>query len=104
MVPLERVLVETDSPYLVPQPLRAKRNEPLFVKRVAEKLAEIRGLTLALDRLTALDRHGRDLTQRELGVALYEVIANFAVYRTYVNAQVVSDEDRAEWARMLAAT
>lgn len=46
MAPLERVLVETDSPYLIPQPLRARRNEPLFVKRVAEKLAEIRGLTL----------------------------------------------------------
>jgi TatD DNase family protein len=46
MAPLNRVLVETDSPYLVPQPLRAKRNEPLFVKYTAEKLAEIRGMTL----------------------------------------------------------
>ena len=47
MVPLDRVLVETDSPYLVPKPQRARRNEPLFVKYVAEKLAEIRGMTLA---------------------------------------------------------
>ena len=47
MVPLERMLVETDSPYLIPQPIRAKRNEPRFVQRVAGKLAEIRGMTLA---------------------------------------------------------
>lgn len=47
LAPLARILVETDSPYLVPKPLRAKRNEPLFVKHTAEKLAEIRGLTLA---------------------------------------------------------
>jgi len=45
MVPLDRVLVETDSPYLVPQPMRAKRNEPLFVKYVAEKLADIRNMS-----------------------------------------------------------
>ena len=45
IAPLERILVETDSPYLVPQPLKAKRNEPLFVKHIAEKLAEIRGMT-----------------------------------------------------------
>jgi TatD DNase family protein len=46
LVPLSRILVETDSPYLVPKPLRARRNEPLFVKHTAEKLAEIRGMTL----------------------------------------------------------
>ncbi len=46
MLPLDRVLVETDSPYLVPQPLRAKRNEPLFVHYTAQKLAEIRGMAL----------------------------------------------------------
>jgi TatD DNase family protein len=45
LAPLSRILVETDSPYLVPRPLRARRNEPLFVKHTAEKLAEIRGTT-----------------------------------------------------------
>ena len=46
MVPLDRVLVETDSPYLVPKPQKARRNEPLFVRHTAEKLAEIRGMTV----------------------------------------------------------
>ncbi|GHO44604.1 TatD family hydrolase [Ktedonospora formicarum] len=46
MVPLDRVMVETDSPYLVPKPERSRRNEPLFVRHTAQKLADIRGMTL----------------------------------------------------------
>ncbi len=42
--PLERLLVETDCPYLTPIPYRGKRNEPLYVKYVAEKIAELRGI------------------------------------------------------------
>lgn len=40
--PLEKILVETDCPYLTPEPHRGKRNEPLYVKYVAEKIAEIK--------------------------------------------------------------
>lgn len=40
-IPLERLLVETDAPYLAPQPMRGKRNEPAFVKATAECLAEL---------------------------------------------------------------
>ena len=42
-VPLDRLMVETDCPYLAPVPYRGKRNEPAYVQYVAETLAEIRG-------------------------------------------------------------
>ncbi len=44
-VPLERLLVETDAPYLAPVPKRGKRNEPAFVVHTAEKLAELKGVS-----------------------------------------------------------
>ena len=45
LVPLDRVLIETDAPYLSPQPYRGKRNEPSYVRYVAEELATLRGMS-----------------------------------------------------------
>ena len=44
--PLDRILIETDSPYMAPEPMRGKRNEPTFVRYVCARIAELRGLTL----------------------------------------------------------
>lgn len=44
-IPLDRLLIETDCPYLTPHPFRGKRNEPSYVKYVAEAIAELKGLS-----------------------------------------------------------
>ena len=46
-VPLERMLIETDSPYLAPVPHRGKRNHPALVVHVAEAIARLRGVDVA---------------------------------------------------------
>jgi TatD DNase family protein len=67
-VPLDRLLVETDSPYLAPHPMRGRRNEPAHVAYTAARLAELRGLsihdlaratTINARRLFALDARSR---------------------------------------------
>ncbi len=59
MVPLERMMVETDCPYLSPHPLRGQRNEPAFVHLVAERIAQVKELSLIdVARVTARNAVG----------------------------------------------
>ena len=58
VVPRDRLLVETDAPYLAPVPFRGKRNEPAYVAHTAKRLAELRGVGMAeLAELTTANFH-----------------------------------------------
>ena len=46
-VPMDRILLETDSPYLAPEPYRGKKNEPAYVAHIAAKLAEVKQVGVA---------------------------------------------------------
>jgi TatD DNase family protein len=58
-VPLEKMLSETDCPFVAPAPYRGKRNEPSFVKEVVKKIAEIKGLDIEVVRVTLLENAKR---------------------------------------------
>lgn len=53
-IPLERIVLETDCPYMAPEPFRGKRNDPGYLFRMAEKLAELRGVSVEeVEKITA---------------------------------------------------
>ena len=58
-LPLERIVLETDCPYMAPEPFRGKRNDPGKLIRMAEKLAEIRGLPVEEIQLITLENGKR---------------------------------------------
>lgn len=60
VVPLDKLLIETDCPYLAPEPNRGKRNEPIFVKYVAGTIAETKGISFE-ELAKATNRNTRDL-------------------------------------------
>ena len=45
-VPLDRIMLDSDSPFLAPQEMRGKRNEPIFIRYIAEKIAEIKEISV----------------------------------------------------------
>ncbi|TYP00119.1 TatD DNase family protein [Geothermobacter ehrlichii] len=58
MVPTEHLLIETDCPYLSPQPCRGRRNEPAHMRMTAETIAEVKGLSLEdIARITSVNAH-----------------------------------------------
>ena len=63
-IPIDRLVLETDCPYMAPEPFRGKRNHPGYLYRMAEKLAEIRGLTVEeIHRITT--ENGKRLYRME---------------------------------------
>ena len=62
-IPKERLLIETDGPYLTPHPYRGKRNEPAYCRIIAEKMAELSGVSF--DEITTLCREN---TRRLFGI------------------------------------
>ena len=62
-VPLDRLLVETDAPYLAPIPYRGKRNEPAYVAHTAAKLAEVKGVSMAEMESATTDNFHRLFTK-----------------------------------------
>ncbi|ADY73731.1 hydrolase, TatD family [Desulfurobacterium thermolithotrophum DSM 11699] len=84
-VPSSRLLIETDSPYLAPQPVRGKRNKPAYVAYVAMTIAKELGLSfLDIDRMTSLNAKrlfGLSLTEEEKKERLAYTVGN----KLYVN-------------------
>ncbi len=58
-IPLDRIVLETDCPYMAPEPFRGKRNDPGKMYRMAERLAELRGLTVEEARRITLENGKR---------------------------------------------
>lgn len=55
-IPDEALLIETDAPYLTPEPIRGRKNEPAYLKYIAQRIAELRGVTLEdIDRITTVN-------------------------------------------------
>src|SRR6185503_3575207 len=64
-IPIDRLLVETDAPYLAPVPKRGKTNEPAFVAHTAAKVAELKGISVAEFEATTTENFFKLFTKAE---------------------------------------
>ena len=85
-IPLEKIMLETDCPYLAPIPHRGKRNEPSFVPYIAQKIADIKGLSFSdVARITSLNaKRFFDLPGAELNPQIAYQIRN-SIYLNITN-------------------
>ena len=59
-IPLDRLLIETDCPYMAPEPNRGKRNNSAYIRYVAEKIAELKGITYE-EVVEQTEKNARDM-------------------------------------------
>jgi TatD DNase family protein len=74
--PLDRLLLETDGPYLAPVPHRGKRNEPGFVRQVAERVAAVRGIPVE-ELIAATGENAQRVFQFPWGVGSQGPVPHF---------------------------
>lgn len=85
--PIERIMIETDSPYMTPVPLRGKRNEPKLVRLVAEKIAEIKSMTID-EVLKMTTNNAKQLFK----LSMIMFVLMFASYNSYAQRDNSEDE------------
>jgi TatD DNase family protein len=71
--PIDRLLLETDGPYLAPVPHRGKRNEPGFVRQVAERVAQVRGIPVE-ELIAVTGENARRVFKLEAGIGSQEPV------------------------------
>ena len=98
-MPLNRLLIETDCPYLAPHPYRGKRNEPAYVKLVAKEIAELKEITIEevsqattanAKGYSALNDNKRCLTVRQDCLIIIQVVKFYKTLLPHMMALSIS--------------
>ncbi len=79
LVPLTHFMIETDSPYLAPTPFRGKRNSPLFLRIIAEKIAEIKAIDVSIVMKSSFDNALKLFSIPRAAVMLFAILTALSV-------------------------